>query len=424
MDIKKIVMIALAYVGVLVGAGFASGQEILQYFVAFGYQGIVGVVVAALLFGITGLIALQLGSYYFADEHMDVLDEIAHPWLAKLLDASITFTCFCIGFVMIAGAGSNLEQQFGLPIWVGALIMAGLIVLVGMMDVEKVTNVIGAITPFMIVFIVLAAIYAIATTDFSTVDQIDQSARTLPTTLPFSWVSSLNYVAMSLMCAVSMAIVMGGALLDLRIARLGGLIGGVIVGILVVIMTLALYFQVDFVRAADLPMLELINLINPALGSFMSIVILGMIFNTGVGMYYALTARISRKNPQHFRPTLIVLVIVGYGLSFLGFKRLVSVLYPLIGYIGLALIGLFLVTFFRDRKIHRWEGLRRLFVVQKMEQRIDPEQNFTRKDLQELEYMVEKSTLENDVLKDVAHSEALDNLDVEVEAGISGQEKV
>lgn len=416
-------MIAFAYVGVLVGAGFASGQEILQYFVAFGYHGIIGAVAAAILFGITGLIALQLGSYYFANEHMEVLDEIAHPWLAKLLDASISFTCLCIGFVMIAGAGSNLEQQFGLPIWIGALIMAVLIIVVGMMDVEKVTNVIGTITPFMIVFIVVAAVYAISQTDFETIHQLDQSARTLETTLPFSWLSSPNYVAMSLMCAVSMAIVMGGALLDLRIARLGGLVGGVIVGVLVVIMTLALYFQVDFVRAADLPMLELVNLINPALGSFMSIVILGMIFNTGVGMYYALTARISRKRPERFRPTLVILVVVGYGLSFLGFKRLVSILYPLIGYIGLALIGLFLVTFFRDRKAHRWEALRRLFVVQKMQQRIDPEQDFTRQDLEAMEYMVEKSTLENEVLKEVARDEALDTLTVSVEARVPGQEE-
>lgn len=29
--------IALAFVGLLVGAGFATGKEVIQYFISFGY---------------------------------------------------------------------------------------------------------------------------------------------------------------------------------------------------------------------------------------------------------------------------------------------------------------------------------------------------------------------------------------------------
>ena len=42
----KTLRVALALVGLTVGAGFASGQEVIQYFLSFGYWGIVGAAVA------------------------------------------------------------------------------------------------------------------------------------------------------------------------------------------------------------------------------------------------------------------------------------------------------------------------------------------------------------------------------------------
>jgi len=41
---KEALSLAMAYVGVLVGAGLSSGQDMLQYFLSFGKIGLVGVV--------------------------------------------------------------------------------------------------------------------------------------------------------------------------------------------------------------------------------------------------------------------------------------------------------------------------------------------------------------------------------------------
>ena len=53
--VKRAVAISLAFIGVVVGAGFASGQEAMQYFVAFGEKGFFGVVLGAALMMITGI---------------------------------------------------------------------------------------------------------------------------------------------------------------------------------------------------------------------------------------------------------------------------------------------------------------------------------------------------------------------------------
>lgn len=53
--LKRALAISMAFIGVIVGAGFASGQEAMQYFVAFGNQGFWGVALAAGLMLITGI---------------------------------------------------------------------------------------------------------------------------------------------------------------------------------------------------------------------------------------------------------------------------------------------------------------------------------------------------------------------------------
>ena len=46
---KKYVSVAFAYVGVIVGAGLASGQDLLQYFLSFGAPGLIGIAALGVL---------------------------------------------------------------------------------------------------------------------------------------------------------------------------------------------------------------------------------------------------------------------------------------------------------------------------------------------------------------------------------------
>lgn len=125
---KQTLRIMLAYIGVLTGAGLASGQELLQYFVALGIPGLVGIGLVGLLHMLIGGILLILGSHYLATDHSEVFDEISNKFISKFMDLSLIFTCFVVGFVMIAGAGSNLNQAFGINENIGRVICALLII--------------------------------------------------------------------------------------------------------------------------------------------------------------------------------------------------------------------------------------------------------------------------------------------------------
>ena len=56
---QSIFALASVYVGTVIGAGFASGQEILQFFGKYGYKGIPGIIVITILFSLLGASVLN-----------------------------------------------------------------------------------------------------------------------------------------------------------------------------------------------------------------------------------------------------------------------------------------------------------------------------------------------------------------------------
>src|SRR5690625_1597285 len=119
----RILKMGSAFIGIIVGAGFASGQEILQYFTSFGHLGTLAALVATVLFDYLGMTLTRLGSRLQTFSHKNAIYEISGRYLGVVVDAVIVFTLFGVGVVMIAGAGSTLHQQFGFAPFVGSLMM-------------------------------------------------------------------------------------------------------------------------------------------------------------------------------------------------------------------------------------------------------------------------------------------------------------
>lgn len=399
---KKTITIMLAYVGVLTGAGLASGQELMQYFVSLGLSGIVGIGVVAILHMLIGGLLLQLGSHYLANDHSEVFDEITNKFISKFMDISLILTCFIIGFVMIAGAGSNLNQAFGAPRWLGAVICTGLIIGVGMLDFAKVSKVIGSFTPLIVIFTLLASIYTFTNykVDWQAVNQL---AKSLTSNFDSVSLTVINYFGMCIMTAVSMALVLGGDELNTGEAGIGGLVGGLLVGILGILIVLTLLIRIDEIKNLDIPMLYVIEDINPILGTLMALVIFGMIFNTAISLFYALSRRFSYGYEKRFRVLLIGITLLGFALSFAGFKKLVAIFYPLIGYAGMVMFVVLVFAYFRERKSIKYENIRRFAINHYMRKKLDDNLEYTKDDRGKLKKLIEKSHIDNEEMRKKAH---------------------
>ena len=414
--IKRALGISMAFVGVLVGAGFASGQEAMQYFVSFGSQGLWGVLLAAALTTITGIAVLQLGSYFQADEHTAVYDRVTGPITSKILDIGTIITLFSIGFVMFAGAGSNLAQQFdGLPLWAGAFLMLLLVLATGRLNVDRVTTVIGTITPIIIVLIVGVTGYTLLTNDLDMAAAHDYAVNNVDGPLPNWWISAMNYTGLNIMCAVSMAIVIGGNILDNRAVGLGGVFGGLVTLLLLALLVTSLFFVAPEENGSDLPVLALINGINPALGYVMTFAIYGMIFNTAVGMFYAMAKRLTRDRTHLFYTVYVISCVIGFILSFVGFQSLVSNVYPILGYIGILMIAVMSVAWIKNRGNVKTETDRRLRAQKLVSRKLDPRKRFTKKNERELAKLANDSNMETPEFVEVVSDEVLDELEADSE---------
>lgn len=202
---KKSLVIMLAYVGVVTGAGLASGHELLQYFVSLEIPGLIGEGVVGLLHTLIGGVLLQLGSHYMATDYSEVFGEITNKYMSKFMDYSLIFTCFVIGFVMIAGAGSNLNEAFGIEKWIGQVICARLIIIIGMKDFEKVSKIIGAFTLLIIIFTLIGSLYTFFNYNPNW-NHLNNMAIELPSNFNSVIFSTFNYYGMCLMCGVSMGL--------------------------------------------------------------------------------------------------------------------------------------------------------------------------------------------------------------------------
>lgn len=348
-SLKKVFSVAFAYVGVLTGAGLATGREMLQYFVSFGKIGLAGLIVITLLHMLYAKWILTLGAYYETTHHMDALEAIAPPLLAKLLDWSLVVACFIMSFVLIAGAGANLEQQTGIPAWIGSLACALGILGVSYLNFARVTAALGMFTPVILALLLIGIGYILLGPAIDWQAQFNYAAQA-PTPLPNITISTLNYFALCLMSSTSMLFVLGGKVKNIAVAEKGGLLGGFLTGIVSILGSLILYSKIDVIATAEVPMLSFMTTIHPLIGVVMFVIIMGMIFNSGISVTYSMAKRGARNSRRLFHWIIFFIVGISFALSFVGFSDLVALLYPVLGYVGLLLLVTIAIAGIGQRK--------------------------------------------------------------------------
>ncbi len=340
--------IAGAFVGIIVGAGFASGQEILQYFTSFGAMSIAGSIIAMLVFMYLGKHLAQLGTDVQTTSHKEVIYLIGGRYVGAILDILITFFLFGVAAVMFAGGGAAVEQTFQVSPTVGSLIIATITILTLVLNIENLIKVIGAITPYLLAIIFVILTYSIFTSDLSFAEQ-NMLAQQQTAAAPHWLLGALLYVSYNLAAGAALLIVMGGTVKNRKVSGFGGGVGGLIAGLLILLINVALLAKMDVIAGYDMPTLVLAEQIHPFVGLLMSLALIGMMYNTSVGMLYAFTVRFFDPNSRNFKIIIIGVGILAFFASLVGFTTLVGKVYATMGYIGFALMIGTILTVFRQR---------------------------------------------------------------------------
>ncbi len=331
----NIFQIAFAYIGTVVGAGFASGQEVLQFFTAYGLWGLVGMLISSLLFFFIGYSVLMLGRGLKAQSHLEVVRFTNGALLGSLIDIVITLFMFGGLAAMLAGAGAIAREQFALsPLW-GILFMALVTLVTVVSGTHGVVNAISFVVPFLIVSVLFISISSLLRNPV-TQSEIETAAA-LPGATPHWLLSAVNYASYNIVISVGILTPMGAATADKRTLFRGALLGSLGLGLSLAAIYFGLLTNITATGKMEVPMIEIARQISPAVQTVFAVVLFAEVYTTAVGNLFGLVQRISYRLPKWV--FAVGATVMAFAVAQLGFSNMVKYLYPAVGYGGMLFFG-------------------------------------------------------------------------------------
>lgn len=303
--------VGLAYVGAVVGAGFASGQEIYQFFSRHGSMGTGGLVLAGALLFLVGRGALLAGARG-RTTLPTLLAGHYRPPAAGWLDRAAS-VLLAAGLVVVAAAGGSvLHQLTGVPAPAASLATLIGVALVAARGSSAMLSANAVLVPALLLVTAVVA---------------GASPHTLVgVSTPGWWLSAGLYVSYNLFTGLVVLLALGARLPEGRGATRAAALGGCLLTALGLEIHSAL-LAAPAARTLDLPLLALAQRVPGPWWLADAAAMYAALFTTGVAQAFALAMRHGRG--------MIRWAVLLWPLSWLGFAGWVRWGYPVMGVLAL-----------------------------------------------------------------------------------------
>ena len=339
--------IAMIYVGSIIGAGFASGREIWQYFGVFGKMGIVGLLIAGCLFVIFGIMLVCIGRKLNTNDMGHVILPFENKTAASALGYVLAVVIFVPLVTMSAAGGAFVSQQFGIHRAIGGFAIVAMVIITVLGDFERISKVFNLLMPILVFVVAGGSLYIILfiAHDSST----DYIAKPSPLA-PKWYLSALVYLAYNFIGTIPMMSKAGMQGKSMKTVIKGAALGGIILFIMALSLNLALTKDPEFADSLDLPMLGMIGRVSYGFNVVYSIVLFFSIYSAATSTFYGVTTKI--KDGKYKNQIIIALAMIAFLLGLAGFRQIVAIVFPILGIIGFLIIFMIILNFFRVYKGH------------------------------------------------------------------------
>lgn len=337
MLIKKISILKIAamYMGAVIGAGFASGQEIMQFIIVHGKNGLNEVILITCLFCYFGSLILFLSVKLGADNYLTLINFLVGKRVGKIIDI-ISILMLLGGLsVMLSGSGAIFNEHFNIANWYGILIIAiinCIIILFGFEGVLWINTIFVPIKIIAILIISLLIIYMENTFGF-----INNTTDTYFTYSSNWGFSGILYVSYNIILVIAVLSTLGKAISGEK-AIAGGMLGGIGLGFVAGVIFLAGLSLYPTIAGYKIPMLYMAGVAGYGLKNIMGLLIWMAILTTTIANAHGFAARMAEAGSEKYK-------IIGVGATFfsiplanMDFDRLVGLVYPIFGYAGLLIM--------------------------------------------------------------------------------------
>lgn len=341
--------VAAVYIGTIVGAGFATGQEILQFFNRFGVWGIGGLLVATILFIVFGYIIMDLGSVLNARSHLEVIRYSGGNILGTFTDIVITIFLFGSLTAMIAGTGALFEQQLKLSPLMGSFLMAVITVITVLSGISGVINSISFVVPFLLIAVLGISVYSVVRHPLNL--QVVPIIQGRSGIINHWLAAAVLYVSYNTVVSIAILGPLGKNARNRKAAWNGALLGGLGLGAGAMMIYLALASHQAQIENLEVPMLLIAGEIAPFVQVIYAVVLIAEIYTTAVSALFGFASRMIgvQKKPRREKSLVSCTAAAALFASRLGFSNLVRYLYPLVGYCGIAMLVSLIFTTLKEK---------------------------------------------------------------------------
>ncbi|GIP37935.1 putative membrane protein YkvI [Paenibacillus sp. J31TS4] len=331
----QVLQVAFTYIGTVVGAGFATGQEILQFFTRYGWLAALTIGVSCALFTWLGIKLMLMAHDGKARSYEDLNRMLFGRRFGSGLSLFTMVVLFGVTTIMLAGGGSLFEEQLHLSYQTGLLITLAAAYLVLTRGMKAILAVNTLVVPFMILLSVTIVLISRDLPGASNWLRLTSDYPTLRI-----WLSPLLYTAFNLAMAQAVLVPLGASIRDRRVLYWGGLVGGVGIGLMLLAAHFALSAQMPGIRQFEIPMGHIIRTFGGSLHLLYTLVIYGEIFTTFIADAYGLALQLEQRLKLNRRLLIALILILSYFVSQIGFSHLLATLYPLFGLVSLLWFGM------------------------------------------------------------------------------------
>ncbi|MBO0960374.1 GerAB/ArcD/ProY family transporter [Neobacillus sp. MM2021_6] len=337
--------IAAVYVGTVVGAGFATGKEIVEFFSRFGFFGFISILMSGYLFVSIGSKMMRMAAHIEAKSYQEFNEHLFGKWAGSIINFFMLFMLLGVSAVMLAGAGAVFEEQLGLTKNLGVFLTIFLSYLVMLVGTKGLFAVNTFVVPLMITFSLILMFLSLGMPNF-----LDRFLFIPPATDGWkSVIAPFSYTALNLGLAQAVLVPVATEVKDDWTIKWGGILGGLALTLILIGSHFTL-IMLPNLELYDIPMAIIMKNVAPFLYWIFVLVIFGEIFTSVIGNVFGL----DRQLQQYIRiPTLVsvtVIFTVSYLISLVNYSTLLSYLYPLFGYICMTFFILLWMKPFTPRK--------------------------------------------------------------------------
>lgn len=349
----NVVKLAGAYIAFTIGSGFATGQEVMQFFTAYGTTGLIGALVSMAVFAGLGAALMAKGYELQLQVQTEVFRYYCGKYIGYALELFTVICLLCVVSIMIAGSGAVANEYFGVSAEIGKTVMALLCIITVLLGLSRLVDVVGMIGPVITVFTILIGGVTLLAAGGQMTELTAAQAQAFWETratagwwfgqyefLDTAWFSGVLYAACMVLGGIPFLAGLGTRAQSKREAMLGGIFGGVFLMLSVIMIVMAMLCYPDEVVKLEVPNLFLAKLHTPILALIFSVILMMGIYSTAAPMFWLVVNRIggfgfNRTVMLGFTVALGVLTYFG---AQIGFGRLIGLLYPLMGQVGLLMI--------------------------------------------------------------------------------------